>query len=100
MSHLPEGEEPPPPGVKVMAVVRWVIIAGLAATAAWAFLSVRPAPSSLASSEAVGEVWQCPMHPAIIRDRPGQCPICHMDLVKVEKHDHAGSIEGLPELTT
>ncbi len=27
--------------------------------------------------------YTCPMHPEIIRDKPGTCPICHMDLVKV-----------------
>ena len=26
----------------------------------------------------------CPMHPQIIRDVPGSCPICGMDLVPVE----------------
>lgn len=30
------------------------------------------------------EVYTCPMHPQIIRDKPGQCPICGMDLVKKE----------------
>jgi hypothetical protein len=25
------------------------------------------------------------MHPAYTSDRPGQCPICNMDLVKKEK---------------
>jgi membrane fusion protein, copper/silver efflux system len=28
------------------------------------------------------EVYTCPMHPEIIRDKPGKCPICGMDLVK------------------
>lgn len=28
--------------------------------------------------------WTCPMHPQIKEDRPGQCPICHMDLVAVK----------------
>ncbi|HEX9800765.1 MAG TPA: efflux RND transporter periplasmic adaptor subunit [Thermoanaerobaculia bacterium] len=30
------------------------------------------------------EVWYCPMHPEVTSDRPGSCPICHMDLVKRE----------------
>ncbi|HEX6846327.1 MAG TPA: efflux RND transporter periplasmic adaptor subunit [Chitinophagaceae bacterium] len=30
------------------------------------------------------ELYTCPMHPEIIRDKPGQCPICGMDLVKKE----------------
>ena len=28
------------------------------------------------------EVYTCPMHPEIIRNAPGSCPICGMDLVK------------------
>lgn len=32
-----------------------------------------------------GELWQCPMHPQITSDKKGTCPICQMDLVKVEK---------------
>ncbi len=31
-----------------------------------------------------GEVWTCPMHPAVRQDHPGTCPICKMDLVKVD----------------
>jgi len=27
---------------------------------------------------------RCPMHPDVVRDRPGECPICGMALVKVE----------------
>jgi membrane fusion protein, copper/silver efflux system len=26
--------------------------------------------------------YTCPMHPEIIKDQPGQCPVCGMDLVK------------------
>ena len=28
------------------------------------------------------EVYSCSMHPQIIRDSPGKCPICGMELVK------------------
>ena len=34
--------------------------------------------------QAVKEVYTCPMHPEIIRDKPGDCPICGMFLVKKE----------------
>ncbi|MGN6494749.1 MAG: efflux RND transporter periplasmic adaptor subunit [Agriterribacter sp.] len=29
-------------------------------------------------------LYTCPMHPEIIKDKPGTCPICGMDLVKKE----------------
>jgi Cu(I)/Ag(I) efflux system membrane fusion protein len=32
--------------------------------------------------EKTSEVYTCSMHPEIIRDEPGNCPICGMDLVK------------------
>jgi len=30
-----------------------------------------------------GRLWTCGMHPEVIQDEPGQCPICHMDLVPI-----------------
>jgi len=30
------------------------------------------------------DVWYCPMHPHYTSDRPGKCPICGMDLVKLD----------------
>lgn len=32
-------------------------------------------------------VYTCPMHPEILSDKPGTCPVCNMDLV--EKTDAA-----------
>ncbi len=34
------------------------------------------------AQETAAETWTCPMHPSVISDRPGACPVCHMDLVK------------------
>jgi Cu(I)/Ag(I) efflux system membrane fusion protein len=28
------------------------------------------------------DIYTCPMHPQIVQNKPGQCPICGMDLVK------------------
>src|SRR5215813_4973188 len=39
------------------------------------------------------EEWTCSMHPEIIRDKPGTCPICGMQLVK--KEDNAIAINDL-----
>ncbi|HSD22229.1 MAG TPA: efflux RND transporter periplasmic adaptor subunit [Anaeromyxobacter sp.] len=37
------------------------------------------------------EQWQCPMHPSIVQDHPGDCPICGMKLVKVAYASAAGA---------
>ena len=39
------------------------------------------APSAIAA--AVGAKYTCPMHPEIVRDAPGDCPICGMALVPI-----------------
>jgi Cu(I)/Ag(I) efflux system membrane fusion protein len=36
--------------------------------------------------------YRCPMHPDLVRDRPGECPICGMDLVKVEPEPQPGAV--------
>ncbi|MEP6879747.1 MAG: copper-translocating P-type ATPase, partial [Nitrosospira sp.] len=40
--------------------------------------SAPPAPP-----QATGAQWTCPMHPEIVRDAPGDCPICGMALVPI-----------------
>lgn len=38
---------------------------------------------------AAQKTWVCPMHPNILQDHPGSCPICGMDLVETgAAHDH------------
>lgn len=35
--------------------------------------------------------YTCPMHPQVIQDKPGACPICGMDLVKFGKSQGGGN---------
>ncbi len=41
-------------------------------------------PHATHNADAKAAVYTCPMHPQIIRDKPGNCPICGMALVKKE----------------
>ena len=48
------------------------------------------------STKPAKKLWVCPMHPEVIQDHPGMCPICGMDLVEMEPstkshagHDHS-----------
>lgn len=45
-------------------------------------------------------IYTCPMHPQIRQDKPGKCPICHMDLVRTgETEESADKYEAssMPE---
>ncbi len=50
---------------------------------------VHPSPASTAVVPAKNAQYTCPMHPEILRDKPGDCPICGMALVPI-----AGTGEG------
>ena len=66
--------------------------AGLAAAAAL-YLSERwnAQTASQSPEDAEPAVYQCPMHPSIVRNQPGQCPICGMTLVKLESRQPPGA---------
>jgi Cu(I)/Ag(I) efflux system membrane fusion protein len=63
------------------------ILASAIAAAGGTWLLARRAPAHDHAAEggaaAAKEQWQCPMHPSIVQDHPGDCPICGMKLVKV-----------------
>lgn len=63
----------------IKAVIFVLVAILLIASTYWAYTTfiVKKTPALT-----VGDVYTCPMHPQIIQDRPGQCPICGMDLVK------------------
>ena len=40
--------------------------------------------SEIAAVPVAKTAWTCPMHPEVIKDKPGTCPICGMDLERKE----------------
>lgn len=90
----PSPEPPPPPEPPPASPARtprrfgWLALglvaavsALLAGTAAY-FVATRTHSSATAGA-GEKEMYQCPMHPTIVQDHPGDCPICGMKLVKV-----------------
>lgn len=54
------------------------------------WLRPRPAAVAVATTE-----YYCPMHPSVVRDVPGACPICGMPLSQREKGEAAVLPEGV-----
>jgi Cu(I)/Ag(I) efflux system membrane fusion protein len=48
--------------------------------------------------EHLNEVYTCSMHPEVIRDKPGSCPICGMALVKKVTEDHSEISDSVDDL--
>lgn len=60
------------------------------------------APSSLGGKTASVEkkaLYTCPMHPAYISDKPGDCPICGMKLVPLKEEEPSAEKSAPPKKT-
>ncbi len=104
----PADDDRVPPGLRAMAVVRWVLVFTMGGIAA---LSIAYATGALPKTGAHAEharLFYCPMHPSVVQDHPGECPICSMTLVpKPEAGDKkmpsaaapsASSVPGLSDI--
>ncbi len=73
-----------PTRIRTLGLVVLGLVAGVGGT-----LLLRPGAKhddhgTASASAPKKQMYQCPMHPQIIMDHPGTCPICGMDLVKME----------------
>jgi Cu(I)/Ag(I) efflux system membrane fusion protein len=59
----------------------WIVVLVLVGVAAGGVFLFRVRPPAVAT----GARYQCAMHPEIVSDRPGICPICQMKLQRVEE---------------
>ncbi len=50
-----------------------------------------------AQVEEGNQLYTCSMHPEVIRDEPGDCPICGMDLVSLKNQEAAATEHDHPE---
>lgn len=67
---------------RMLVAIAVVVVAAVAG-----LLLLRGSPSGKkagesASAKQAQEEWFCPMHPHVVSEKPGQCPICKMELVK------------------
>jgi Cu(I)/Ag(I) efflux system membrane fusion protein len=87
-----------------------VFVAGAAVGAGALTLAARPAgthaqPPAAQPGAPKAKLYQCPMHPSVTSDHPGDCPICGMKLVEVtsepepQKHGEAPSVQGMAKVT-
>lgn len=79
---------------KILVIILAVL---LALSLGYNFLggtSSAPSETSTSSGEGEKQLWTCGMHPNVVLDHPGICPICEMNLVplKTDKNQKSGEI--------
>jgi Cu(I)/Ag(I) efflux system membrane fusion protein len=83
--------------LRVMAAI--AVLAAVAATSWW--IGHRAGHEHVVHSADARARYHCPMHPTIVSDRPGECPVCHMTLVPIghdadaRPSDEAHAVPGL-----
>jgi len=87
--------------VALGVVLTWVLLAnplGLSSLDGLRhrLLGGRPVQDAVPGEPDATQLWTCGMHPQIIEEKPGQCPICGMDLVplRTEEATPAASAQG------
>ena len=66
-----------------MALFRWALVLVMALIAMGS-VAYSLGLMSTDGANAASVLYHCPMHPQVVQDHPGECPICGMTLVKAE----------------
>ena len=65
--------------MKIISSAMWIAVA---ITSGYIYGRRGGTPSTVTKAQAPAGEYTCPMHPFIIKDRAGSCPVCGMELVK------------------
>lgn len=80
-----------------LVVVLLLLIAGGVFFAFRGASSRKAAPGAGSQPENAGTLYTCGMHPQVIQNEPGNCPICGMALTPMKSHDHGASADNHAE---
>ena len=86
-SEVPGGPNSPRPSRHLVAVALVAVMVGIGLGGAGVWWTMHGHGSHAPAATAPPSkkpLYQCPMHPAITSDHPGDCPICGMKLVLVQ----------------
>jgi RND family efflux transporter MFP subunit len=81
--------------VIVESIVLLILAALFAAHMSRAVEEPKPvAPAVSSPTATLKQLWTCGMHPQVIQDHPGICPICHMKLVPLKIGNDSSTSSG------
>jgi Cu(I)/Ag(I) efflux system membrane fusion protein len=90
---MSDAEDRVPSGLRTMSVVRWALVVVMGAVAVASIAYATGALKKVATHAEQVTLYTCPMHPAVVQDHPGECPICGMTLVPKQ---NAGTTSAKP----
>ena len=87
----------PPRAERIMAIVRWVMLAVVASVALGTWVELGMGDTG---NETQSDRYYCPMHTHVRSPDPGTCPICGMQLVPIPDHPAGAATTGSVQPTT